>query len=226
MRVLDKIVNFFTYEEDDKEIEKEKEKSDLKKELMEERKKYAKKEKFDTKNISPEEAIEPVKKQVMFVDETFERKEKSVEHVEAKAPRYTDMNEKKFKPSSYISPVHGLLKEAEEVEEYKTEMKTISESDYSKIRDKVFGNSVFADEIEEDKEQKFFATSEIIDLQKRMQIDSEQVMDKDLTVDEAYKRAEFEGAEINSKTFTEGEEENPQYLFDLLDELKEDSKDE
>lgn len=232
MKMINKLVNFFTYEDDGSEDEKEKkdsEKINLKKELMEERKKYAKQEKFDDTVISTEEAIEPVKKQVMFVDETFERKEKVVEEQNPiQAPKYTELNEKKFKPTSYISPVHGLIKEAEPVEVYETETKTISESDYSKIRDKAFGNAVFLqeeDEEEKENEAKFFATSEIIDLQKRMQIDNDHVLDKDLTVDEAYKRAEGEGIEVNSKAFTEVEED-PQYLFDLLDELKEDSKDE
>lgn len=233
MKILDKLVNFFTYEEDENETRKnnakETEKSSLKRELMEERKKYAKAEKFDTKEISSKERLEPVKKQVMFVDETFDRQEKPAtsEQVFTPAPKYTDTNEKKFKPTSYISPVHGLIKEAEEVVEFETQAKTTSESDYAKIRDKAFGNAVFSDEIEEIEkgDAKFFATNEIIDLQKRMQIDNSQVIDKDLSVEEAAKRAEQTGESINSKTFTE-QDENPQYLFDLLDELKEDSKDE
>ncbi len=228
MKMINKLLNFFTYEDgDEEEIKKDSEKINLKKELMEERKKYAKQEKFDETVVSKEEAIEPVKKQVMFVDETFERKGKVVEEQPpVQAPKYTELNEKKFRPTSYISPVHGLLKEAEEVEVYETETKTVSESDYSKIRDKAFGNAVFEQEEDEKENQaKFFETSEIIDLQKRMQIDNDHVLDKDLTVDEACRRAEGEGVLVNNKVFTEGEE-NPQYLFDLLDELKEESNNE
>ncbi len=218
MKILDKVLSFFTYEEENENYI-EKEKLSLKKELMEERKKYAKKEIEEP--VVTEEVLEPVKKQVMFVDEAFKREEKvKVQEPQPTnpAPKYTDANEKKFKPSSYISPVHGLLKKADEVEEYKSEVKTKSESDYSKIRDKAFGSST--EEIEED--SKFFETSEIVDLQKRMQVDGEKSLDKNLTIDEACERAQTDGEVINNKTFTEPEE-NPQYVFDLLDELKEDS---
>lgn len=237
MKIVNKLVEFFTYDEDVQEEKQEEEKSNLNKELMEERKMYANKQREETeKKIIHEPVLEPVKKQVMFVDETFDRKEKGlqIENTVVQAPKYTDINEKKFKPSSYISPVHGLIKEAEEVEEYIEEVKTTRESDYSKIRSKAFGNAVFdekqlsaIEEVEkeiEDHSAKIFQTSEIIDLQKRMQVDSDKTIDKNLTVDDAYELAQG-GEVINNKTFTEGEE-NPQYLFDLLDELNEVSKDE
>ncbi|MFV0498745.1 MAG: hypothetical protein ACK5NF_01760 [Bacilli bacterium] len=225
MSIFNKILDFFTEDVDDEiELEKETEKKNLNKELMEERKKYNKKS-IDSKSILEVEKEVPEKKQVLFFDKDFERKENPVQPQEESSLKYKDTSNKKFKPSSYISPVHGLLKEADDVVEFKSETKTISESDYSVIRKRVFGNDVFLDELVEDNDSKLFATEEIIDLHKRMQIDNEPALDKNLTVEEAYEIAAKENVKINSKTYTESDESS-QYMFDLLNELKDGSENE
>ncbi len=183
MSVLKKVVNFFTEEETE-------EKEVLKKELMEERKKYVKKE--EPKLDIEENPIiqEPVKKQVLFMDETFEKKDRKIES--SKQPvKYNDVEDRKFKPTSYISPVHGLIKSAEDVPEYNHESKTKSESDYVKIRKKVFGNEVFEDELGNEKttvEPKVIKSSEVTETEETNQVLNEDDM-------KIFKTGEFEFSE-------------------------------
>lgn len=227
MSIMKKLYNFFTEEEvEDEEIK------ELKQELIEESKKYSETSKKSLELEEFETEIkEPVSKQVLFVDEVFERKEKRVDNTEdKKSVKYNDLGERKFKASSYISPVHGLIKGAEEVPQFEHESKTKSERDYVKIRKKAFGIELEdrdedpVDDAIEDTDFKLFKTSEIVDIKKRLQVDDAEPMAKDFTLDEAYNaKTDIDSKLLNSNKHEAIDEDKPGYLFDLLDELEEGS---
>lgn len=230
MSRLKKILDFFSDEVEDENSEKQ----ILKKELEEESKKYNDKsdKEPEQEEVKPIEK-EQIKKQVLFMDEDFQRTtEKKQESVEKPVKYVSD--EPKFKPSSFISPVHGLLKNAEEVPEYETEKKTKSESDYAKIRERAFEKgSEDNDEVEErDIEEevqalednasfKIFKTSEIVNLQKRIQIDDSASYDENTSLEDAYKYAK-DNQYIDTKNFQDQDKQHN--LFDLLDDFKEEDE--
>lgn len=221
MSRLKKIINFFS-ETVEVEDERDEEKERLKKELMEESKKYEKKEQA----TQPNKDLEAVPKQVLFVDEDFVRKQNEPVEKEkfTDAPKY-NTDTPKFKPSNYISPVHGLIKEAEKVEVKEHEVKTTSESDYSIIREKILKDASKSstieqkDELEDSSSFKIFKTSEIINISKRVQIDESEIYDENTSIEDAYSNAE-EDNYVDVKSFNAKREEQSD-LFDLLDELKE-----
>ncbi len=221
MSILKKIVDLFSEVEEDDVRDTEKEK--LKKELLEESKKYRK----TNNSIETESNLEEVQKQVLFVDEDFERKESKVE-VKPETSKENGFakskyvsEQPKFKPSSYISPVHGLIKEAEEIEVQEHEEKTVSESDYAKIRERVFSDSKQVENSFDDSANfKIFKTSEIINIKRRIQVDEEEVYDENTSIEDAYQNANEESY-VDTKNFNNGQATSQSDLFNLLDELKE-----
>ncbi len=224
MSILKKIVDLFSEEveaDDDKTDEREK----LKKELLEESKKY----KEISKPVEVESNLEEVNKQVLFVDEDFERKEKKSEpKPEVKSESAFNKTkyiseEPKFKPSSYISPVHGLIKEAEEIEVQEHEEKTVSESDYAKIRERVFNDGKQnVDELDDSANFKIFKTSEIINIKRRIQVDEDEIYDETTSIEDAYAHASDDNY-VDTKNFNNGQAPSQSDLFNLLDELKEEN---
>ncbi len=218
MSILKKIVDLFSEEVENEKKDEEREK--LQQELLEESKKY--------QNITPRveqpKELEEVQKQVLFVDEDFERREKVVE--KQQTPAFTSnkyvSDEPKFKPSNYISPVHGLIKEAEDFEVQELEEKTTSESDYSKIRERVFNDkSTEKNNFEDSENFKIFKTSEIINIKKRIQVDESEVYDANTSIEDAYGNATNDSY-VDTKSLSNHESKPDSDLFNLLDDLKED----
>ncbi len=221
--MIDKLKNFFFDGEEDQEKEK------LKKEIIDESKKY---NQNSDKKAESEIVLKPVEKQVLFVDEDFEPKVQKTNKVSEKKEVYNDVTEKKFKPSRHISPIHGLVKEADEVKETVLGSKTVSESDYAKIRDKAYPTEVEDENVESDititkdhtnsKNFKIFKTSEIVDLKTRIQVENESSIDKNTSLDDAYEKSQ------NDETFDsntlKNDDTTTQDLFDLLDELGENNE--
>ncbi len=218
--MIDKIKNFF--------FEADSEKETLEKELKEETKKYEKKRETESKIV-----LNPVEKQVLFVDEEFENTQpiQKPQDNTKKSEVYNDVTENKFRPTKFISPIHGLLKEPEEAKKVELGSKTIAESDYAKIRNKAFpGDSDDIQEVNDDdvkvvsdhtnsKHFKIFKTSEIVDLKSRIQVENDSSIDANMSIDEAYDKSENNEV-FDSNTLKE-KVEDTQDLFDLLDELGE-----
>ncbi len=168
---------------------------------------------------------------MLFVDEEFEpKKEKEVVDTPSKGAVYNGVTENKFRPTKFISPIHGLLKEPEEAKEVELGSKTVSESDYAKIRDKAFPDK--PEEPIEDEEEvnvvsdhtnskhfKIFKTSEIVDLKSRIQVENDSSIDASTSIDDAYVKSENNEV-FDSNTLKENVADT-QDLFDLLDELGE-----
>lgn len=185
------------------------------------------------KQLQLEQKYKEKESSVIFVDDVFDKPK-------PKSQAYPTTLEKKFKPRPFISPVHGVINE--EIEDpvqidLEEEVYEEKKMDYEQIRERAFGSGksvMVTDSVEvkdfvestSSEESILFKTQEIVNIKKRMQVDTQpsRVIDDNLTLDEAFNAVNGEDVELDINKVRENEQNRKMSLLDLLDDLGEDNE--